>query len=165
MTARTFARANALLWIPTLTLAALTAAAPGAAEAARDALAFELQPYPGSLDEAWVIALTNARVVAAVLLAALAVAFAPLVRCFADIAVALILIPNIGLVGVAAGAYAHDAPRWLVHLPLEWAALACALASYMTEREGAPGRDRSGPVAATGLVVAAALAETYLTPQ
>lgn len=72
MTWKRFARANALLWLPTLTCAALAATVPGLAPVLRDAFAFELRPRTGSLDETVAIILANARVVATIFLLSLA---------------------------------------------------------------------------------------------
>lgn len=84
-----------------------------------------------------------------------------------DLLVAAVVLGNAALVGVAFGAYGARAVPWLVHLPVEWAALGTALALYLTARRRPVGRQivvRSA-VAIAVLVAAAAVTETYLTPQ
>lgn len=66
---------------------------------------------------------------------------------------------NTILVGAAIGAYPIDAPRWLPHLPLEWAAFAACLAAYASCRIG------KAAAAVAVLVPLAAVIEVYATPQ
>jgi hypothetical protein len=159
----TFAKANALLWAPTLAAAATVAAVPGLAQATREAFSFKLEPHPGSFSEASEIFATNLRVAATLLLAAVVVAAAPLARPLMDALLVAIILPNTLLVGAALGAY--QSPRWLVHLPLEWAALALALGPYGRP----PSRPDATPLplAAVRTVLAlsaAASFESFLTP-
>jgi hypothetical protein len=152
--ALTTSRAVGLLWGATAAGALTIALTPGAAGATRHALQFELAAHRGTPTELVGIFATNLRLV--VLLALTAVARRRH-RCIA-IALAGVAIANALLVGAAAGAYGPAALPYLVHLPLEWAAFASALA-LTTHRDG---RRLS---LATLLLLVAALCETYLTPQ
>jgi hypothetical protein len=155
------------LWLATLAPAATVAVTPGAAATARSALNFPLQPSPPSLNEAAQIALTNARVTGAILLAAFTVTRCHRARALLDVALLAVVAPNAVMVGVALGAYGPSGLPWLVHLPLEWAALATALTAYVTARRRTlPARDQARRAAAVGvLVVVGALAESLLTPR
>ena len=155
------------LWAVTLAPAAIVHASPDLAHDIRTALAFRLEPTPGTLDDALGILGTNARVTAALLLAAVAVAGLAPLRPVLDVFVITIVVANAALVGIATGAYGPAALPWLVHLPLEWAALGTAAAEYTRARAG-PLRPRhvarSAGVTAL-LLILAAVSETYLTPQ
>ena len=158
-------RAYAALWLATAAAAAAVATAPGAAGAVRSALRFDPRPRRGTLGDAIDIASTNARVAATLLAASVAVAAAPAVRHAFDIVVAVVTAGNTAVVGAAIGAYGAEALRWLPHLPLEWAALAGALAVYLRAR--LTGCQPGWCVAATVLALlgGAAGTEVYLTPQ
>jgi hypothetical protein len=70
---------------------------------------------------------------------------------------------NAALVGAALGAHGTTAVPWLVHLPLEWTALALTATHYAGSRKAGA---TLGPVAnVAGLLTAAALVESYATPQ
>ena len=160
-------RVHLAIWLATIAPAAVVHASPELAHDARAALAFRLEPTPGTLDEAIAILGTNARVTAALLLAAIAVtglhALCPLLDTF----VAAIVGANAALVGVATGAYGAAALPWLIHLPFEWTALGTATATYVAARARPTGPGALARAAATTalLLVTAAATETYLTPQ
>ncbi len=166
MSARDIAHVSSALAAATFVPAAAVAAVPRLAASTRRAFGFELQPTPGSLHEAAEIAATNARVVAAVLLAAWGVSRAPIVKPFLDALVVLVGGVNAALIGCAIGSYGIGALPWLVHAPLEVAALAVAAAAYRCSRAQPPGAPpyRSVAVGCAGLVAAAAVVESYLTP-
>jgi len=160
-----FARAYAALWALTAAPAALIAVVPKAAHTAQAHLNFAFAPADGTPAEALDILLTNGRVLAAITLAAWAAGRSGALRPMLDASVALTAALNVALVGVAIGAYGPRALAWLPHLPLEWAALACALAAYTQHRRTAqPLHTLAAPLAACApLLVLAALAESYIT--
>ncbi len=158
--------AHTILWLLTLTPAAVVAAGPGLAARSRDLLGFTLTSRPGSLAEAAGIAGTNARVLTAIVLAAYAASRAGALRPALDGLVGLVVMANAALVGTALGAYGLDGLPWLVHLPLEWAALAKALAVYLTARRRPLHSVRIARVLVVlvAFTAVAALLETYATP-
>jgi len=160
-----FARAYAALWALTAAPAALIAVVPGAAHTARAHLNFAFAPTDGTPAEALDILLTNGRVLAAITLAAWAASRSGALRPMLDASVALTAAVNVALVGVAIGAYGPRALAWLPHLPLEWAALACALAAYSRHRRQAQQlQTLAAPFAAWAvLLVLAAVVESYIT--
>jgi len=158
---------HAAIWSLTAVPAAIVAATPGLAAAARAELGFALRGSPGTAAEAAGIAANNARVLAAILLTAYAAGRAARVRPALDALVALTVATNAAIVGTALGAYGTRGLPWLVHLPLEWAAIGLVAGSYLERRRapaplGALARAAAGAVL---IVVAAALIETYATPQ
>jgi hypothetical protein len=159
-------RAHLLIWTATLLPAAIVALA-GLGPATREALAFAPHPAPGNLHDALALTTNNARVVAALALAAWAADRAGPTRPAVDAMVLLITAANTTLVGVAIGAYGAAALPWLVHLPLDGTALAFGLAAYLAGRR-APmplASALSTLLAALALLLAAGLAESFLTPQ
>ena len=158
-----FTRAYALIWAVTLTAAALTVFIPGAASVARDAFGFRLEkPDPGSLREAARYFGANVRVVTAVLLMAWARGRLGSLRYVIDGAVAIIIVSNGALVGAALGAYGLRTVPWLVHLPAEWAALACVLATYAgTSPATSTAMFATAAAGANLLLAAAAVLEGY----
>jgi hypothetical protein len=166
VTARDLAHVSATLTLATLVPAVAVAALPRLSGKVRHALGFELQPTPGSLQEAGAIAATNARVVAAVLLAAWAVARAPIVKPCLDAVVVLVVGANAALIGCAIGGYGIGALPWLVHVPLELEALAVAGAAYRCSRANARTAPPYGGVigGCAVLIAGAAIVESYVTP-
>lgn len=159
------ARTYAALWAFTAACAAPIAAVPGAAHAARRRLDFAFAPTDGTPTEALALLQANGRVLLAVTVAAWAAGRAGVLRPILDLSVLLIAVVNVAIVGVAIGAYGPRSLAWLPHLPLEWGAFACALATY-THRRSSPGRltALAVPIGAWAtLLVLAALVESYLT--
>ena len=164
---REIAAAAASLWLLTIVPAIVVGALPGASDALRNRLAFALTPHEGSTPELLGIAETNARVVLVIALGAWARSRAPGLHLASDLLIGVIVAVNAVLVGVAVGAYGASALPWLVHLPLEWTALALVLGLHRV------GRRRTirarGCVLVTAVALAlvglGALVETYLTPQ
>lgn len=154
------------MWAATLIPAAAVAALPTVAASIRARFLFRFDATSGTLLEVASIAGANARVLGAVLVAAVAVR-AGVARRLLDVVAAAVVLGNAAFVGMALGAYGDRALPWLVHLPLEWAALATALAVYLAARRRPIGLDPILLVGAglAGLVVAAAFTESYLTPQ
>lgn len=157
---------HAALWATTLAAAAVVGCVPGLAGATRDALGLALRPHPGSLEQAATILATNARATALIFIAAAVAARLRPLRAPLDAWVIATLALNAMLVGAALGAHGTDAVPWLVHLPLEWAALARTATHYLHAR----GRRRRASTARSAaavaaLLVAAALVESYATPQ
>ena len=153
------------LWATTLAIGAVVAAVPGLSASTRDALGLALEPHPGSLGQAASILFTNARAVAFILVAGLVVAHVRWLARPLDAWVALTLALNATLVGAALGAYGRTALPWLVHLPLEWTALAISATEYLRVRKGDDRlRARRAAVVLVLLVIAAGL-ESYATPQ
>lgn len=164
---RDVAVAAAWLWLLTLVPAISVAAIPGAAQALRSRLSFALAPYDGSTGELLGIAASNARVVVAIALAAWVRTRLPVLGPITDILVGLVVIANTTLVGIAVGAYGTASLPWLVHLPIEWGALAIVLALHRPhgQRTRHTAAWAVAPAVALVLIVAGASVETYLTPQ
>src|SRR5450755_732108 len=161
--------ALAAVWLLTAAAALITATVPAAGRLARHTLDLPLRP--ASPPTAWRmvdIALSNALVISAPLLLGLLGGGRPgraARRCSAGLLVVW-LAGNVIPVGAAIGAYGTPIVSYLPQLPLEWAALALALAGYRyarpSERRGAL-LALSAAVIAVTLTAAAAL-ETYATP-
>lgn len=167
MTLSAFARASAVVWGVTLAVACGVALVPGAALATQTALAFAPEPRPGTTGELLHVAAGNARVLALILLAAIVARACPSARPVLAGAVWTTAATNAVLVGLALGSYGPAAARWLPHLPLEWSALAGALALFADTRENAPSTStllRGAGIVIAALAVAAAI-EVYATPQ
>lgn len=164
---RAVARAAASLWLLTILPAIVVAALPGASHAARGLLAFALTPHEGSIGQLLGIVETNGRVVVALALAAWGRSRAAGLRLPADLLVGVIVSVNATFVGVAVGAYGARAVPWLVHLPIEWTALAVVVGLHRVARRGSLQTWVCAltTAAALALVGLGALVETYLTPQ
>ena len=152
-------------------VAACGAAAVAIADVADDirrSLRFDFAGAPRTPAAALQIAVQNARLVAAALLCAAVVPRLPRsARLLADVVLAVLLVANAGLVGVALGAYG---PRLAVaiapHLPAELAALLLAGGAYMHASRHPVSAVALAVIAATCalLVVIAATLETYVAP-
>ena len=164
---RDIAVAAASMWLLTIAPAVMVSTVPGASDAVRSRLAFALTPHEGSIPELLDIAETNARVVLAIALGAWARHRVAGVGLWTDLLVPVILAVNAVMVGVAAGAYGSRALPWLIHLPLEWTALAVVAGLHrVARRRTVATRDCALITAvALALVVVGALVETYITPQ
>lgn len=79
---------------------------------------------------------TNARLVAAITLAAVMVAADLVWRAVLDVVIAAMLAVNMLAVGAAIGATGVQLTVSLAHLPIEWAAFAVATAAYLEARCG-----------------------------
>ena len=135
MRLRSVIAASTAVWSMTLAVTALVAAAPGAAELVRGAFAFRLDAgRPGTWGEAAGYFATNLRVVAAIHLAAWTRARSGPLGPLIDVVVGSTVTINAAVVGAALGAYGVRALPWLVHLPLEWAALGVAVSAYAAGR-------------------------------
>ena len=166
MTPRHAAKTTALLWAVTLCAALAAASLPGVAAALRDAFAFRLDAgRPATWAEAGDYFTANLRVISALLLAAAARARGGPATLL-DVVVTLTALGNAGMVGAAIGAYGLPALPWLVHLPLEWAALGVVLSAYGCGRHRLLTLRALGTaaVAATLLLLAAAATEAWATP-
>ena len=164
---RDVAVAAAALWLLTIMPAFAVAALPGASDAMQSRLAFALTPHGGSVRELVGIAETNARVVLALALAAWARPRLAGLRPPTDVLVGVIVGANALVVGIAAGAYGATALTWLIHLPIEWAALAVVVGLHRAaRRQPLPTSHYTLMTAvALALVALGAIVETYLTPQ
>ena len=145
--------------------ALLVAALPGAPTAVRATLAFRLQPQVVTLADAVSLAATNAKAAGLVLLGALA-ARDRVTRTVFDVLLTVLLAGNMAIIGAALGAYGPQLLPWLVHLPLELAALAVPAAAYVCARSARlrPCRLLATTALTVALLAVAALVETYLTP-
>jgi len=159
----------AAVWLLTAAAALITATVPAAGRLARHTLDLPLRP--ASTPTPWRmvdIALTNALVISVPLLLRLLVGERPGRAARRRSAGLLVvwLAGNVIPVGAAIGAYGTPIVSYLPQLPLEWAALAMALAGYRHARPS----ERRGAVLALGAAViavtltAAAALETYATP-
>jgi hypothetical protein len=149
-----------------ITLSALLVAAlPGAALTVRDALGFRLQPQAAGLADTVDIATANAKVAALALVGAL-LARDRIARAGFDVLLTVVLTGNMAVIGAALGAYGPQLGPWLVHLPLELAALATPAGAYLQARRTRIRHLALLTIAALtcALLAVAALAETYLTP-
>jgi len=150
----------------TLGPAAIVAVAPGAPTAIRDALQLRLEPKPGDWGAALDYLTANARVIAAIFLAAWARSRSGPLGPVLDALVALVIVGNTALVGAAIGAYGPPLLPWLVHLPVEWAAMTIAGVAFVRARAGDRLRRplRVAISTATLALVVAAIAESFATP-
>lgn len=164
MTVATFLRAYALLWAATLAVALAVAVIPGVVPAARDAFAFRLDvERAGTWREALSYFLANLRVVAALVLAAWARQRSRAFRPLLDALIVAAVASNAAVVGAALGAYGIAAASWLVHLPLEWAAVALPLAAAHAPESGGPSSADALAccLACIALLAAAAVVEAF----
>ena len=143
--------------------AAAAVAVAGVADDVRRAMRFDFAGVEQTPAVALAIASQNARLVAAALVCAAIVPRLPRpARLVADVVLAVVLVANASLVGVALGAY--GARLAAPHLPVELAALSLAGAAYMHASRHSVGMVALALVAATCallLVIAAAL-ESYV---
>lgn len=166
MTRRDFLYATTLIWAATIAAALAVALVPRAATAAREAFGFTLHaPLAGSWSDVATYFVANLRVVAAVFLASWARPRCGRLRPALDALVALTAAVNAGVLGAAIGAYGSRLVPSLLHVPLEWAALAAALGTYRASRRIALSLScmLAGGVAAGVLLVAAAVVEVFAT--
>lgn len=163
---RPAAHATAVLWITTFAVAVLTATVPGAPAALRDAFGFRLADHRGvSLADAATYFTTNLRVTTSILVAAWVRPRCP-AAALLDLTVAVMLAANVALVGAVLGAYGVAALPWLIHVPVEWAAVGVAVGGYAAARRrgiGLVGLAYSFFLAVV-LLAAAASIETWWTP-
>jgi len=150
-------RVTALLLLTSLALAGVVALVPGLDRVARTWLGYNLTPTPGSLSATLAITVHNERAVVALGLLSMLRAKLPCSRML-DLLVCLDAAVNAALVGVALGAYGARGASYLTHVPMEWMAMAAALIGYRTGC-------RRHLASAVGMVMVAALWESYLTPQ
>ena len=161
---------------PAVIAAAVIAIATGVAALASaidPALGPGGHPHPtlhGTLGEALGIFATNGRLlVVPLLLVAGRWSTGRLTRRVGDLIVGALLVVNPVTVGLALGRFQATLLPYLPHLPLEDAALATAVAAWLSRRLPAapatPGRSLAGYALCTlVLSVAAALTETFLVP-
>jgi hypothetical protein len=162
--------AGALICVGAATLIAACGTAAvaitGVADEVRRALSFDFAGVEQTPATAVLIALENARLVAAALLCAAVVPRLPQpARLLVDVVLAGVLAGNAGLVGVALGAYGTRlAIATAPHLPVEFAALSLAGSAYMRTSRRPLGAAELAVVAATCalLLVMAATLETYV---
>ena len=153
------------LHLVALAIAVGVAVTPGAPGLADRILRPGFDPPPARLADAARLFAHNLLALAPALLGPTVVAWLGRGRRALDTVVALQLLPVIG-VGAAAGTYGTAVLPWLVHVPVEWAALATALAYYTGARAPADPAQRRVPSALlviAFLAVAAAL-EIFATP-
>jgi hypothetical protein len=161
------ARTSLGVWALTAAVALITAALPAAGQLARDALRLALAPASApSATRMLSVALTNAFAAGWPLLLALLDGPQRAIRVVHRALIAGWLAVNVIPVGAAIGAYGTRILPYLPHLPLEWTAIALALAGYLHARgRQAPGRALLAPALALAvLLIAAAALETYATP-
>jgi hypothetical protein len=161
------ARTSLAVWTLTATAALITTALPAAGQLARDDLRLALMPASAPpatriLD----VALTNAVAAGWPLLLALLDGPHRAIRAVHRALIVAWLAVNVIPVGAAIGAYGTRILPYLPHLPLEWTAIALALAGYLHARgRQAPGRVLLAPALGLAVVlIAAAAVETYATP-
>jgi hypothetical protein len=145
--------------------AVVVALVPGWAPAMRSAFGLAFRPPPPDLSTMLGYATANARPIVLLLLGAFVASRSAAGRCVFDLVVGAVLSVNVVLVGVALGAYGIGLVPWLLHLPLELAALATAAGAYRTARRATlppTALLRSALISAL-LLVAAAFVETYVT--
>jgi hypothetical protein len=161
------ARTSLGVWTLTAAAALITAAAPAAGQLARDELRLALAPASAPAATRMLsVALTNAFAAGWPLLLALLDGPHRAIRAVHRALIAGWLAVNVIPVGAAIGAYGTRILPYLPHLPLEWTAIALALAGYLhARRRQAPGRALLAPALGLAVVlIAAAAIETYATP-
>lgn len=159
--ARRIATATATVWLTTAAGVLLEPLAPGLAPGG--------QPHPTlhpTLGAGAEILLTNLRVLAApYLLAAFRWPQKPRTRTLGDLLIAALVLENTLAVGLAFARFGDQLLPYLPQLPLEWAALSCALAAWLTARRHQRPRVLVAYGAATLALAAGATAcEVLLTP-
>lgn len=131
-----------------------------------DARAYLRFTFAGPDASAAQLALHNARIVAGVLLGAVAVPRVGRVRVVVDVVVGVVLVSNAVAIGVAAGAYGWRVVDALaLHAPLELAALSIAGGALMQAHHGrlpVAALMRAGAASAVLLIVAGALESTQI---
>lgn len=161
MTRAAFIVAATLLSVTVVTAAIVRFAGVGA-----EARAYLRFTFAGPNASAAQLALHNGRIVAAVLLCAVAVPRVGRVRMVVDIVVGVVLIGNAVAVGVAVGAYGGRVANALsLHAPLELVALSLAGGALMqAHRVRLPvvALMRAGALSAVLLTVAGALESTQI---
>lgn len=162
-------RATAALIALTALSAALVAAVPGLADAVDDVVTVRVDGanLPHTPGEVLRLFLNNCIVVGGLL----AVAggrhyFGRVGRIVCDVVAATIVLRSGVLVGAVIGANGTDLLPYLVHLPLEWAAVGvCAGAWLLSFRRRLTARDEFHAARlALALLLLAAVIETYATP-
>lgn len=124
-------------------------------------LALSFEPQPGSMRELADILIANGRVVGAILLLAAAARRRALPLLTARVLAAGLVALNATIVGAALGAYGLTTMTpWLVHLPLEWAALGIAASTLAAT----PVSHLRASLAVALILVVAAAIETFATP-
>lgn len=163
---RAIAAVYGAAWALTLLPALLVAVIPEADELIRHLLGLELRPHPAGLGPVVGIAARNTATCAIPLLVLALRLRGRRGRLVADIALAALLVVNVVQVGVALGAYGPGLLPWLLHLPIEWGALAVAFGAYVAHRRRPI---RVAELARVGLVLqvlclVGAVVEIYTTP-
>jgi hypothetical protein len=161
------ARTSLGVWTLTAAAALITAALPAAGQLARHELRLALVPASAPpVTRMLSVALTNAFAAGWPLLLALLDGPRRAIRAVHRALIALWLAVNVIPVGAAIGAYGARILPYLPHLPLEWTAVALALAGYLHARgRQEPGRALLAPaLGLTIVLIAAAALETYATP-
>jgi hypothetical protein len=161
------ARTSLAVWTLTAAAALITTALPPVGALARHELRLALVPASAPPATRMLnVALTNAFAAGWPLLLALLDGPQRAIRLVHRALLAGWLVVNVIPVGAAIGAYGTRILPYLPHLPLEWTAIALALAGYLHARERqAPGRALLAPALGLAVVlIAAAALETYATP-
>jgi hypothetical protein len=161
------ARASLGVWTLTVAAALITAALPPVGALARGELRLALVPASApSAARMLSVGATNAFAAGWPLLLALLDGPQRAVRAVHRALIAGWLAVNVIPVGAAIGAYGTRILPYLPHLPLEWTAVALALAGYLHARgRQAPGQALLAPALTLVVVlIAAAALETYATP-
>lgn len=165
---RRFGLLYAVTWGFTLTAAIAALTLPGLAETVRDGLRLSLSAHAVNPADVLSIFARNA------LTFAIAPALAQILRPWrgglwlsgGSAFLALVLIPNTLIVGLAAGAYGGRLLPFLPHLPLEWAALAWSAATWsLSYTRRLSGRTLFGLFLVNcPIILIAAIVEVYATP-
>jgi hypothetical protein len=161
------ARTSLAVWTLTAAAALITAALPAVADLARHELRLALAPAsPPPATRMLSVALTNAFAAGWPLLLALLDGPHRAIRAVHRALIVAWLAVNVIPVGAAIGAYGTRILPYLPQLPLEWTAIALALAGYLHARgRQAPSRALLAPALGLPvLLIAAAALETYATP-
>ena len=133
---RALAYTGGALFATTAAVATIIAVWPGLPGHARDAL--QLQPDAPVATDADTVLLHNARPVVGILIAACVASRLGRARVVLDVALTAIAAVNATLIGAALGAYGTRIVGRLAHLPLEYAALTIAGATYLAHRHTPP---------------------------
>lgn len=165
---RLFARVYFAIWLVTVCAAAIATLSPSIAAQVQDTFVLTFQPLPANLAEVGRIFARNTATISIPIALAYILSpwRSPQRGVFATGFVFLLFLPNLVIVGLAAGAYGSRLFAYLPHLAVEWAAVAVAATTWVIALR----RPLSGAQLATvgGLnavvIAVGAFIETYAGP-
>lgn len=167
MTLRGFSRAYFVLWATTLAIALAVVILPGLSEYVRRALDLTFQSASDTIPDALTIWINNsATCLIPIFLLLLTDPSRGGLRLIIPVGILIAsVVPSVVIVGTAIGAYTDRIVPYLIHLPLEWAALALPLSLWPAALDAPLPRRTLGSAALLTLAftLSAALVEVFVT--